>query len=210
MVYPYPPGPPHNPGQPWSSTPGYPMPGHPVPGANPGDPRAVLGAITVGLAAVLYAVQAIWYLIGAHNVDWYLLPVALTVAFGLIGAVLVAVRPAAATGRTLAAVGAGAVFLQSGSSVINTLQYPEYQAFSRDGQWLFIPATIVGLVAVVVLALPAAKPPSAPAPAPLWQQAPSYPSNYAAPQPYPAPQQFPQPGYQPPGTPPPPQWPPQL
>ncbi|WP_026342768.1 hypothetical protein [Nocardia sp. BMG111209] len=200
MVNPYPPGPPHHPGQPWPPPPGYPAPG---PAARSGAPWPLLGAVMVGLALLCFAAQSIWELADSGHADWYLLPDVLCVLLGLVGAILVLIRPAVPAGRVLAGAAAGAIFLRALNGVIGSLQFSEYEPFSRDGFWLFIPATITAAVAIVLLALPSAPPATGAAPPP-WPAL-GYSPNYGAPQSYPAPGAVPPPGYQPPSWPPQPQ-----
>ncbi|MQY30573.1 hypothetical protein [Nocardia aurantia] len=193
MVNPYPPGPQQYPGQPWPPAPGYPAPGH---GARSGAPWPVLGVVMVGLALLCFVAQSIWEIADSHHADWYLVPDVLCAVVGVVGAILVLTRPAVPAGRALAGAAAGAIFLRAINGVIGSLQFSEYEPFSHDGFWLFIPATIAAAVAIVLLALPAAPPETAPAPPP-WP-APGVPPNYGAPQPYPAPGAPPPAGYQPP------------
>lgn len=183
MVNPYQPGypaaPPPGPG--WGAPPNY-MGAQPVPNGRSVKERKpvdMVAGVALIFAELMVVAQSIWGIIGGYT-DYYfpygnavfIFMFWVCAIVGTVGAVMLLTGGSVSTrGRTLAAIGAGAIFLRTVPRA-----FAFYDWFSAGG-WLTIPASIVTLIAVGTLI--AGKPGSSGSstggwPAPDYQAAPGY------------------------------------
>ncbi|MBF6170791.1 hypothetical protein [Nocardia blacklockiae] len=215
MGQPFPPGPPPNnpagpPGQGWGAAGGGPG-WQPTPGWGPQRPSGtrsstdMLAAVAVLVAAFLFLVRTIWWMIGLGHFFWSDVISFLSVIVAGAGGIVLLSGARPPTGRVIAAVGAGMIAAPSFGYLFNIIDVSDIDALLNHGAWLLIPAALAALAAIGALVFASASGPASAQPpgAGGWPQ-----------QPPPPPNVWPQPpmGGQPPaGFPgqqqPPPQWP---
>ncbi|WP_157121963.1 hypothetical protein [Nocardia violaceofusca] len=155
---------PYQPGYPAPQPPGWGVPPN-YPGAQPFSGSRVTGkraavdvaaGIALAVAAILAAAQSIWGLVvsgGGYSVFEYglgaaVIPFWVCALVALVGGILLAISGSGSVRvRTIAALGAGALFVTVAQNIV-VLCIDSYVRLADRGNWLAIPAAIAILAAV--------------------------------------------------------------